>query len=206
MLFNLLVLIATICTFAVQEFIPPIEIANMATLFLPAVFFMCASVAVPFMMMLVLAFVTGIIWDARYLPPAMMDVVQQPETLSLMGGVGGDSNLMGGNLAFGISVMLFGLLGAFMQGVRPLFKRGRLELPVLMVGAVTFIWLMAQYLLITFMRGSFNFQQGVWSKMVTDTLLSMLVAPLIFLVLHWMAKLSSYEIKYEGLRYNFDGR
>jgi cell shape-determining protein MreD len=206
MLFNLLVLIATVCTFAVQEFIPPIEIANMATLFLPAVFFMCASVAVPFMMMLVLAFLTGVIWDARYLPPAAMDVLQQPESLSLLGSSSADTSLGGGNLAFGISILLFGLLGALMQGVRPLFKRGRLELPVLMVGAGTFFWLFAQYLLITFMRGSFNFPSGVWSKMVTDTLLGMLVAPLIFLALHWIARLSSYEIKYEGLRYNFDGR
>ena len=42
--------------------------------------------------------------------------------------------------------------------------------------------------------------------MVTDTLLAMLASPLIFLLLYMLAGLSRYEIKYEGLRYSFDGR
>jgi hypothetical protein len=33
------------------------------------------------------------------------------------------------SLPFGISIVLFGMLGTLMQGIRPLFKRGRLELP-----------------------------------------------------------------------------
>lgn len=98
------------------------------------------------------------------------------------------------------------MLGALMQGIRPLFKRGRLELPVLMVGVVTFSWLLFQYVVITFLRGSLDFQPMVWIKMGTDTMLAMLAAPLIFLLLYSLASLSSYEIKYEGLRYRFDGR
>ena len=93
-----------------------------------------------------------------------------------------------------------------MQGVRPLFKKGRLELPVLMVGFATSAWLMIQYLLMTLLRGSFYFPTAMWLKLVTDTMYAMFFSPLIFLTLHILARITSYEIKYEGLRYRYDGR
>lgn len=204
MLFHPVSIILLLLTFMVQEFIPGLEIAQFATLFLPAVFFLCASVAAPFPMMLTLAFLTGVIWDARNLPGVV-------ESLSGAGdvfGTGADLELGAGThpLPFGLSAAIFGMLGTLMQGIRPLFKRGRLELPVLMVGVAMFMWLLLQYLIITFLRGSLQFHSGVWTKMITDSLLAMLAAPLIFLLLYSLARLSSYEIKYEGLRYRFDGR
>jgi len=204
MLFHPISIILLLLTFMVQEFIPGLEIAQFATLFLPVVFFFSASVAAPFGMMLILAFITGFIWDARYLP-GVNEVLTGAEDVF---GTGADLELGAGSrsLPFGLSIVLFGMLGTLMQGIRPLFKRGRLELPVLMVGVATFVWLLAQYLIITFLRGSLQFPGGVWSKMITDTLLAMLAAPLIFLLLYSLARVSSYEIKYEGLRYRFDGR
>jgi hypothetical protein len=204
MLFHPISIILLLITFMVQEFIPGLEIAQFATLFLPAVFFFSASVASPFAMMLLLAFLTGFIWDARHLP----GVVETLSGAEDVFGTGADSELGAGShpLPFGLSIVLFGMLGTLLQGIRPLFKRGRLELPVLMVGLATFVWLMSQYLIITFLRGSLQFPAGVWSKMITDSLLAMLAAPLIFLLLYSLARLSSYEIKYEGLRYRFDGR
>ena len=204
MLFHPISIILLLFTFMVQEFIPGLEIAQFATLFLPAVFFFSASVASPFSMMLVLAFMTGFIWDARNLP----GVVESLSGAEDVFGTGADMELGAGThpLPFGLSIVLFGMLGTLLQGIRPLFKRGRLELPVLMVGLATFVWLLSQYLIITFLRGSLQFPAGVWSKMITDSLLAMLAAPLIFLLLYSLARLSSYEIKYEGLRYRFDGR
>jgi phage-related protein len=102
--------------------------------------------------------------------------------------------------------LLFALFGVLMQGIRPMFKRGRLEFPVFMVGVATFGWLTMQYLIMTFIRGSFSFPQAVWMKMITASLLAMLVAPLLFLLLHGLARLMSHEIRYEGLSYNFNGR
>ena len=193
-------------TFVVQEFLPGIRMAQYATLFLPPVFFFAAAVAVPFPIMLMLAFVTGFLWDARY-QPAVADSAKAAAD-SLIAGPMSMPELtpMGGGLGFGVSILLFGLLGTFMQGVRPLFKRGRLELPVLLVGFTTFSWLLIEYLVITFFRGSFHFPTAVWSKMVTDTLLAMLASPLIFLLLYSLAGLSHYEIKYEGLKFRYDGR
>ncbi len=204
MLFHPISIILLLLTFMVQEFIPGLEIAQFATLFLPAVFFFSASVAAPFGVMLILAFITGFIWDARYLPGVVESLAGAEDVF----GTGADSELGAGShpQPFGLSIVLFAMLGTLMQGIRPLFKRGRLELPVLMVGVATFMWLLSQYLIITFLRGSLQFPMGVWSKMITDTLLAMLAAPLIFLLLYSLARLSSYEIKYEGLRYRFDGR
>lgn len=204
MLFHPISIILLLLTFMVQEFIPGLEIAQFATLFLPAVFFFSASVAAPFSMMLLLAFITGFVWDARHLPGVMESLSGAEDVF----GTGADVELGAGShpLPFGLSIVLFGMLGTLLQGIRPLFKRGRLELPVLMVGLAIFVWLLSQYLIITFLRGSLQFPAGVWSKIITDSLLAMLAAPLIFLLLYSLARLSSYEIKYEGLRYRFDGR
>lgn len=204
MLFHPISIILLLITFMVQEFIPGLEIAQFATLFLPAVFFFCASVASPFAMMLVLAFITGFLWDARHLQGVAVSLSSANDVF----GIGADVELGAATnpLPFGLSILLFGMLGTLMQGIRPLFKRGRLELPVLMVGVATFMWLLLQYLIMTFLRGSLQFHTGVWTKMITDTLLAMLASPLIFLLLYSLARLSSYEIKYDGLRYRFDGR
>ncbi|MHB1080853.1 MAG: hypothetical protein ACYC67_15735 [Prosthecobacter sp.] len=204
MLFHPISIILLLLTFMVQEFIPGLEIAQFATLFLPAVFFFSASVAAPFSMMLLLAFITGFVWDARHLPGVLESLSGAEDVF----GTGADVELGAGShpLPFGLSIVLFGMLGTLLQGIRPLFKRGRLELPVLMVGLAIFVWLLSQYLIITFLRGSLQFPAGVWTKMITDSLLAMLAAPLIFLLLYSLARLSSYEIKYEGLRYRFDGR
>jgi hypothetical protein len=203
MLFHPIVFILLVLSFLVQEFIPGLEIAQFATLFLPAVFFFAASVAVPFPVMLVLAFFTGFLWDARHLPGVSEAM---GSGLDVFGEDGGAEFSASMALPFGLSIAIFGMLGTLMQGIRPLFKRGRLELPVLMVGAVTFSWLLLQYIVMTFLRGTLDFQPMVWIKMGTDTMLAMLAAPLIFLLLYSLASLSSYEIKYEGLRYRFDGR
>ena len=206
MLFNLIVLVLMLLSFAVQEFIPPImpETTHYARLFLPAVFFFAASVAVPFPSMLVLALVTGVLWDVRYLP--MSSDAGQAAGAELGMTLADAATLSTADLRFGYSILVFGLLGALMQGVRPLFKKGRLELPVLMVGFATCAWLLIQYLLMTLLRGSFSFPTAMWLKLVTDTMYAMFFSPLMFLTLHVLARITSYEIKYEGLRYRFDGR
>ncbi len=205
MVFYPVTILLLLLTFVVQEFVPGISMAHHATLLLPPVFFFTAAVAVPFPMMLILAFITGFIWDARHLPAATETVKAGADTL-ISGAMAAPELVSGGGLGIGISIIIFGLLGTFLQGVRPLFKRGRVELPVLLVGFTTFIWLLLEYLIQTFLRGSLFFPTAIWTKMVTDTMLAMLASPLLFLLLYSLAGLSRYEIKYEGLKYSFDGR
>lgn len=199
MIFYPVTFLLLLVTFVVQEFIPGIPMAHYATLFLPPVFFFAASVAVPFPVMILLAFVAGTLWDARHMPAGAAS--QAVQTLMT-----GTDELSATGFGLGISFFLFGVLGMFLQGVRPLFKRGRLEWPVVMVGFTTSLWLLAEYLVLTLGRGSFYFPPVIWTKIVTAALLAMLAAPLLFLLLYMLAGLSRYEIKYEGLRLSFDGR
>jgi hypothetical protein len=202
MLFNAIVLVMIFAAFALEEFIPAVAMAHNARLFLAPVFFFCASVAVPFPMMLCLAFTTGLLWDARYLPMVSIDSGVEQVASASLGGVTSNGN----DLGFGVSILLFGVLGMLMQGIRPLFRKGRWEMPVLMVGFVMMVWLLTQYLLMTFLRGEVFFPRQLWVKLVSDALMAMLASPLFYLCLHTLAGATNYEIKYEGLRYRFDGR
>jgi uncharacterized membrane protein len=67
-------------------------------------------------------------------------------------------------------------------------------------------WLTIQYLLMAFLRSGIFFNSSVWTKLITATLLAMLASPVIFLNLHLLARLTEYEIKYEGLRLHHHGR
>jgi hypothetical protein len=191
-------------SFGAQEFVPAFEFAQQARFLLPPVVFFSSALSVSFPMMLLLAFFTGFVWDARNLPykedkghavvitadaGLMPDVEKRPE--------------IGGSLPFGYTIFLFGALGSLMQGVRPLFKRGRWELPVLMVGVAIMGWLLVEYLLMSFLRGSFIFPYGMWTKLVTDTLLAMLVSPVLLYLLHSVASRLRFEAPQDGLTFHF---
>jgi len=199
-----IVFVLVALSFGAQEFVPAFEFAQQARFLLPPVVFFSASLSVSFPMMLLLAFFTGFVWDARNLPykedkdhgamiatdaGAITDIEKHPE--------------IGGSMPFGYTIFLFGALGTLMQGVRPLFKRGRWELPVLMVGIAIMGWLLIEYLLMSFLRGSFYFPYRMWTKLVTDTLLAMLVSPLMLYLLHSIARRLSFEAPQEGLTFRF---
>ena len=86
-----------------------------------------------------------------------------------------------------------------MHGIRPLFRRGRWEMPVLMTGGGTFLLLTMYYTLINFRRAGFAFPREIWSHIGATSVLSMIVAPFAFLLINCLAKLSGYSIRYEGL-------
>lgn len=205
-LYYIVVWVLVMLSFGAQEFVPVMEFAQQARVLLPPVFFFSASLSVTFPMMLALALFTGVIWDARHLPyhpekPAVTEVAE----------VGaGPSNVerraeLGGSLPLGYSALLFSGLGALMQGIRPLFKRGRWELPVIMVGLATFAWLLVEYLLMSFLRGSFVFPSRMWTKLVTCALLATLAAPLLLFTLHSLARWLRFEQPGDGVTFRFHG-
>ena len=104
------------------------------------------------------------------------------------------------NPSFGYSILIYGLLGSLMQGIRPLFRRGRWELPVLMTGIGTGLLLIIEHLWICFLRGRFFFSEEIWMNIGTTALLSMMVSPLLFLGVHWLSAVAGYQIRYDGLR------
>lgn len=203
LLFNFSVLVLMMLLFGVQEFVPVIDFANQARLLLPAAFFFCASLSVSFPMMLFLALFTGLVWDARHLPYKEEKPVVEISELGHFDLDEMHSSM--GDLRVGYSIVLFGVAGALMQGIRPLFKRGRWELPVFMVGIATFIWLLIEFLLMSFLRGSFVFHPGLWTKLITCSLLTMLVSPIILFLLHTLASLCRYEVRHDSFVYRYHG-
>ena len=191
MIFNLSTFAIVLAAMLVQQFLPPFDWAHGAFVFVVAAAFFCSAISVPFPVMLGLAFFTGIIWDG-------LNVIIPPE--------GELSNPQAAlkDIKFGYSILLFGGLGAFMQGVRPLFRRGRWELPIIMTGVGTFHFLLIQYLLVNFSLGGLEFPASVWYKILTTALLCMLISPLIFFILHRLAQVTGYQIRYEGLRRRYD--
>jgi hypothetical protein len=191
MMFCLSLSVMLALSFLAQEFIPVVPWAYGARLLLvPVVFFAC-SVALPFPLMLLFAFATGFLWDARHL------VI---DTASAAGSA--FENAAGFDTAspsFGYSILLYGLLGSLMQGIRPLFRRGRWELPVLMCGVGTALLLTLEHLWFCFLRGHFFFPEELWLHIGTTALLSMMVSPVIFLFVHTLSRLSGYQIRYDGL-------
>lgn len=164
-------------SFVVQEFLPVFESLYHARVLLVHTMFFCAAVTVPFPVMLLLALATGFVWDARYFVPF-------PEN---------------GELVFGLTILLLGLAGSFIQGVRPLFRRGRWELPVFMIGFAALGVQMVEYLIISFERGGLYFPAEIWFKMLMTSLFSMLLAPVILLLLSLLAKKVDFRIRMEGI-------
>lgn len=193
-------------SFLAQEFVPALEFAQHARVLLPPAFFFSAALSVSFPVMLALALFSGVVWDARHLPYGH----EKPRAAeySEMGASGPAVELhaaTGGPLPLGYSAVLFAGLGTLMQGIRPLFKRGRWELPVIMVGLATFVWLLVEYLLMSFLRGSFVFPARIWTKLITAGLLSMLAAPVLLFTLYSLARWLRFEQPREGFTFRFHG-
>ncbi len=194
MIFVLLLFLLSGFGFVVQVFIPDIDWAWHAHIFaVPVVFFACA-ISLPFPVMLIFAFATGLVWDAlNHVAVVFPDVTHAAlEVDAVVPGPGG---------TFGVSVLFYALLGAMMHGVRPLFRRGRWELPVLMTGAGTFLLLVLEFLFLNFRRAGFSMPVEAWYSMGATGVLSMTIAPFVFFLIDRLAKLSGYRIRYEGLNY-----
>jgi hypothetical protein len=194
MTFVLLLSILMALGFVVQDFIPAIDWAWHARIFaVPVIFFACA-ISLPFSVMLLFAFATGFVWDSlNHVAANFPDVAHAALQVDAVPPASGS--------VFGFSIFLYALLGSLMHGIRPLFRRGRWELPVLMTGAGAFLLLTLDYLFINFRRAGFSFPVEVWHHIAATAVLSMIVAPFVFFIIDRIAKLSGYSIRYEGLAY-----
>jgi hypothetical protein len=94
-------------------------------------------------------------------------------------------------ISFGWSILLYAVLAAIMHGLKPLFNRGRWEVHCVLSGVCTSLILLAQYLMISFRRGSLIFNREVWWQIGGPGLLAMLMAPLLFWALHWISRLTN---------------
>ncbi len=181
-------------SFFIQEFVPVFEWAFSSRLLLVHTTFLAIAVAVPFPAMLAYAFTAGFLWDARYHLPvypadAASGVLTQAE------------------LPFGFTIFIFGITGALIQGIRPLFRRGRWELPVFMVGLCIALGLLIEYLILSFHRGGLEIPPELWWRLLMSGLFSALVSPFLLLLLSRLAVRMRYQLRSEERkrRHTYDG-
>jgi hypothetical protein len=169
MIFFLLLVVLVFLAQIVEIFIPPLEWMFNAHVYIVPVIVFYGAMALPFPLMLALAFIAGFLWDA-------MTVQVLPTQVEI---------------SFGWSILLYAVLAAIMHGLKPLFNRGRWEVHCVLSGVCTSLILLTQYLMISFRRGSLIFNRDVWWQIGGPGLLAMLMAPLIFWSLHWLAGLTN---------------
>ncbi|MBA3962075.1 MAG: hypothetical protein H0X40_09255 [Chthoniobacterales bacterium] len=164
----------------VEIFIPPLDWMFNAHVYIVPVIVFYGAIALPFPLMLALAFFAGFLWDAM--------------TVQVLG--------LHVEISFGWSILLYAVLAAIMHGLKPLFNRGRWEVHCVLSGVCTSLLLLSQYLMISFRRGSLIFDRDVWWQIGGPGLLAMLMAPLVFWSLHFIAGLTKNP--YAASADNFD--
>ena len=170
-----------------QQFMPAVTSLFDARVLLLHLVFLCCAVTVGFAPMLGLAFLSGFLWDAN----------------NTLGPQGGDPEVylyQTEALRFGYSTLLFGLMGVLMQGIQPLFRRGAWQLSAILTGIATFLYLLVEFLLITFVRGEWIFPGKVMMQIWITASFTMLCSPVVFAILFKLAKLFNYTIRYDGLK------
>jgi hypothetical protein len=170
MIFFLILAIFVVIAQIAEFYIPPLEWMYNAHIYIVPVIVFYGAMALPFPLMLALAFLAGTLLDAL--------------TVQVIGGKV--------EIAMGWSIILYAVLAVIMHGLRPLFIRGRWEVHCLLTGLCTSAIILAQYLMITFRRGSFFFSREVWWQVGGPGLIAMLMAPILFWMLNWLARMTRY--------------
>jgi len=173
-----------------QQFLPAIGALYGARVLIFPLVFLCASVTVEIPTMLGLAFICGFLWDAQH----------------TLGPIGGDPEIYNHpveSLHFGYSILLYGMMGFLMQGIQPLFRKGKWHLSSVLSGIAIFLYLLSEYLLINFVRGDFTFPASAMYRIYLTSALTMLFSPIIFWLLTHISHYCHHTIQYQGLQKEF---
>lgn len=139
--------------------------------------------------MLLLAFIGGFLWDAHcYLAP----IVADPEIYSHPVE----------SLRFGYSIILFGIAGFLMQGLNPVFRQGKWHFSALLSGIAIFLYLTAEFLVISFIRGDFTITRSIFRLLIYTSVLTMIISPIVFWLLYHIAKIFDYSLYPEARKSN----
>jgi hypothetical protein len=185
--YSLSLFVLVLLALVVQQFIPSLTGLFNSRLLLVTLVFLCASVTVGPPVMLALAFTCGFLWDAQ----------------SALGPPGGDPLVYSEpaeSLRFGYSIILYGIIGYLMQGIQPLFREGKWQFSTILVGISIFVYLVAEYLIINFVRGDFLFPRATLYQIGFTSVLTMLFSPVVFWILFYIAGRFGHEIRFEGLK------
>jgi len=171
MIFFVLLLVLILAAQVAEFFIPALPWLYNAHIYIVPVIVFYGAMALPFPLMLAVALYAGILLDAL--------------TVQVIGAKV--------EISMGWSILLYAVLAGIMHGLRPLFVRGRWEIHCLLSGFCTSVIVLAQYLMITFRRGSLFFSHEVWWQIGGPGLIAMLMAPIVFWFLQWVGRVSGYS-------------
>jgi hypothetical protein len=166
MIFFFILMILVFVAQIAEFFIPPLPWMFNAHLYIAPLIVFYGAVVLPFPFMLALALYAGFLLDTL-----TVQVIGPRVEISL-----------------GWSILLYAVLAGIMHGLRPLFVRGRWEVHCVVAGLCTSAIILAQYLMITFRRGSFLFTREVWWQIGAPGLMAILISPVVFYILHWIAR------------------
>jgi len=182
---SLLAMVIVACV--VQQFSPAFVSLYEARILVVPLVFLCSAVTINVGPMLMLAFACGFLWDAQH----------------ILGPHGGNADVYvnaNEDVRFGYSIILYALMGFFMQGIQPLFREGKWHVSALLSGVAIFLYLFVEYMFITFIRGDFVVTRALLLKISFTSLLTMFLSPLVFWALFRLARLFHHTIRYEGLK------
>ncbi len=186
--YNISTIFLLLAAFLAQQFVPAFSGLSHARILLVHLVFLCAAVTVTTPTMLLLAFIGGILWDAHCsLAPIIADAEVYTKPVE--------------SLRFGYSILLFGAMGYLMQGLHPVFRRGKWHFSAALAGVATLLYLAADYSLISFVRGDFVITRAIVRLMAYTSLLTMLFSPLIFWLLYRMAMAFDHSLYPEANRH-----
>jgi hypothetical protein len=171
MIFFFLLLVLVLVAQIAEFFIPVLPWLYNAHVYIVPVIVFYGAMALPFPLMLALALYAGLLLDA-----VTVQVIGEKVEIST-----------------GSSILIYGVLAGVMHGLRPLFARGRWEVHCILSGVFTSLIVLAQYLMITFRRGSFIFTREVWWQIAGPGLIAMAMAPIVFWVLQWIGRMTAYS-------------
>ncbi len=179
--YNLSTILLLLAAFLAQQFVPAFTGLSHSRFLIVQLVFLCCAVSVATPTMLLLAFIGGILWDAHCSLASLNldpEIYTQPVE----------------SLRFGYSILLFAAMGFLMQGLNPLFRRGKWQFSAILTGFAIFFYLTAEFLLISFVRGNFNFTQSTLSFLFYTSFLTMLLSPFIFWLLFQIARFFDYTL------------
>jgi hypothetical protein len=170
MIFFFLLLFLVLVAQIAELFIPALPWLYNAHIYIVPVIVFYGAMALPFPLMLALALFAGALLDAL--------------TVQVIGGKV--------EISAGSSILLYGVLAGIMHGLRPLFARGHWEVHSILSGVFTSLIVLAQYLMITFRRGSLVFTHEIWWQIGGPGIIAMLIAPIVFWLLEWIGRMTAY--------------
>lgn len=179
--YNLSTVILLLIAFLVQQFVPAFTGLSHARFLIVHLVFLCCAVTVTTPTMLLLAFIGGFLWDAHcYMGPIVADpdIYTQPVE----------------SLRFGYSIILFGVAGFLMQGLNPLFREGKWQFSAIFSGIAIFLYLTAEFIVISFVRGDFTITRSIFRLMIYTSALTMTLSPVVFWILYQIAKLFDHSL------------